>query len=242
MTDTTPDSDAPAAPARTPEKPPRKVGRISDRTVLVILAVSFLVIAGLVGVVVWAVGGSGSASAPRPSFDRYQDAWESAMAKASVEATFPTEPVDLADVRAVGTQPLDATFTAEEMSALMSVYRFEMTVEGETVSTGDVELAFPADGIAEMNAVLFARGSRYRAQASAPLAFENGEITSPGLTSLRVAGFNVGGTNRERASEGIMLYLNRYLGAAPGLRVDEARVLEGGIEVKGAVPERLEYP
>ncbi len=242
MSDATPDSRPPTAPRPTPEKPPRKVGRISDRTVLVILAVSFLVIAGLVGVVVWAVSGSGSASAPRPSFDRYQDAWESAMAKASIKATFPAQPVDLAEVRSFGIQPLDAVFTAEEMSALMSVYRFELAVEGETVSTGDVELEFPEHGMAEMNAVLFARGSRYRAQASAPLAFENGEITSPGLTSLRVAGFNVGGTNRERASEGIMLYLNRYLAAAPGLRVDEARVVEGGIAVKGAVPESLEHP
>jgi len=242
MTDTTNDTATTAAPDPKPGKPQRQVGRISDRAVLVILVASFLVIAGLVGVVVWAVGGSGSASAPRPAFDRYQDAWESAMAKASVEASFPAGPVDINEVRAIGRQPLDATFTGEELSALMSVYRFEMTVRGETVSAGDVEVSFPDDGVAEMNAVLFARGSRYRAQASAPVTFENGEITSPGLTSLKVAGFNVTGSNREQAGEGLLLYLNNYLRAAPGLRVDEARIVEGGIEVKGSAPERLEHP
>jgi hypothetical protein len=229
-------SDAPSG--ATPSASPG----LSNRATWVILAVVFVVLAGVVGLIVWAVSSSGSASAPRPGFERFEPAWQSAMAKASVEATFPAGPVDLTQVRATGSQPFEATFTAEEISALVSVYRFEMTVSGEKVALGDAEIGFPEDGIGELDAELYARGSRYRAKATAPVTYVDGEITSPGLSSLRVEGFSVGGNNREMASEGIFLYLNRYLAAAPGLVVEEARIVEGGLVVTGTAPERLEHP
>ena len=52
----------------------------------------------------------------------------------------------------------------------------------------------------------------------------------------------MGGENRERAGEGILTYFNRYLGAAPGLTVEEARIVSGGLEVRGTAPERIEHP
>jgi hypothetical protein len=228
----------------TPESP-TSVGEpsaMSRHATWIILTVVFVVLAGLVGLIVWALGSSGSASAPRPGFERYQPAWESAMRKAGVEATFPDGPVDISQVRATGTQPLDATFTAEEVAALLSVYRYEARVSGQTAATGDIEVSFPEDGVAELDMVLYWDGSRYRAKAVAPLAYQGGTITSPGLTSLRVAGFSVSGSNKEQASDGIIDYLNRYLGAAPGLTVEEAAITTDGLAVKGTVPESIEHP
>ncbi|MDY0087345.1 MAG: hypothetical protein RBS78_02145 [Coriobacteriia bacterium] len=217
-------------------------GRLSDRTIWVIIAVSFIVLSLLVGLAVWAVMSPRTPSASAPSFERYRPGWESAMAKAGVEAEFPTGPVDITQVKAFGERPFAATFSAEELSALMSVYRYETTISGETVSAADAQVSFPGEGIGEMNVVLYARGSRYRAEASAPVSYKNGRITSPGLTTLKVAGFSVGGANREQAGKALMIFLNEYLEVAPGLEVTQARIVADGVEVRGTAPERLAHP
>lgn len=164
------------------------------------------------------------------------------MDKASVEATFPPGPVDITKVRVTGSQPFEATFTGEEIAALMSVYSYEAKVSGQSFSISDVSVEFPEPGKSSLRVTLYAQGSSYKARAEAPLAYENGAITSPGLTSLRVEGFSVGGSRREQASDGLIDYLNRFLDAAPGLRVDEARITAAGLEVKGTAPLSIEHP
>lgn len=217
-------------------------GPLSERTTWVIMGVVFVLVVGMVALMVWALLSSGRDSQAAPGFERYQSGWESAMAKAGVEAQFPTGPVDVTRVRVSGRRPFEATFSAEEISALMSVYRYETTVSGETVSGSDAYVMFPEDGIGEMSVVLYARGSRYRAQVSAPVSYEKGEITSSGLTSLKVAGFTVTGANRTQAGTAFLVFLNRYLDSAPGLEVEEARIVRGGIEVRGTAPQRIEHP
>lgn len=223
------------APARTPGMP-------SARAMKIMLIVVSVVVAGMVALIVWAIGTSGGTSGSQPTFDRFEPGWESAMSKAGVVATFPAGPVDLTQVRTSGSRPFSATFTAEEMSALMSVYRFETTERGFTVSAGDVDVAFPEDGVADLNAVLYAQGSRYRARATAPFVYDGTQIASPGFTSLRFAGFAVTGSRRDDAAEGFLMYLNRYLDAAPGLSIESARIVTGGVEVEGIAPESIEHP
>ncbi|MBE0416822.1 MAG: hypothetical protein IBX63_03570 [Coriobacteriia bacterium] len=228
----------------TPASPtsPQQPSAISRHATWIIAAVAFVVLAGLVGLIAWAISSSGSASAPRPGFERYESAWESAMRKASVKATFPAGPVDLTLVRTFGSQSFEATFTAEEMAALMSVYRYETSVSGESFSIGDVSVAFPDEDVAALNVTLFTEGSRYKAKAEAPFAYDGGRITSPGLTSLRVEGFSVSGARRDQAGGALIDYLNRYLSAAPGLSVDEARITTDGLAVKGSAPMSIEHP
>lgn len=230
-------------PASATSPPPSEPSALSRHATWIIAAIAFFVLAALVGLIVWAVGTSGrGTSAPRPGFDRFEPAWESAMRKASVEATFPAGPVDMTQVRVSGTQPFEATFTAEEISALMSVYRYETRISGQTVAAGDVEVDFPEEGVGAIATVLFAEGSRFRARATAPVTYESGLIRSPGLTGLRVEGFSVSGARRNQAGEALFTYLNRYLDAAPGLEVEEARIVRDGVFVRGSAPESLEHP
>ncbi|MFU8890905.1 MAG: hypothetical protein ACNA76_04490 [Anaerosomatales bacterium] len=229
----------------TPASPqsPKPSAALSQRATWIIIAVSFVVIVGLVGLVFWAITSSGGgSSAPRPGFERYEGAWASAMAKASVEATFPAGPVDVTAVRVTGSQPLEATFTGEEMAALLSVYRYRATVAGQSFALRDVSVEFPEPGVTALRLTLDTGGSSYKARAEAPLAYERGSITSPGLTSLRVEGFSVGGSRRQQAGDGILDYLNEFLDATPGLNVDEARITADGLEVRGTVPESIEHP
>jgi hypothetical protein len=222
---------------------PKPSAALSPRAKWILLAVSFAVVAGMVGLIVWAVTGSGGgSSAPRPGFEQYEPAWTSAMAKASVEATFPAGPVDVTKVRVTGSQPFEATFTGEEMAALLSVYSYQTEVAGRTFALRDVGVEFPEAGVTDLRLTLETGGSSYKARAEAPLSYENGSITSPGLTSLRVEGFGVGGSRRDQASEGIIDYLNEFLDATPGLTVEEARITPGGLEVRGTAPVSIDHP
>ena len=186
---------------------------------------------------------TGKTSPPQvepPSFTRFEAAWSSAMAKAGVEATFPVEPVDITRLRASGRRSFEATFTAEEISALLNVYRFETVIEKARVSIGEADVSFPAAGVAAIDAVLFSGDSGYRMRAEGPLTHANAEMRSKGLSSLNIEGFNVGGSKRVRAGKAVVRYLNELLDEAPGLTVDSAEIIEGAVRVRGWAPVRLE--
>jgi hypothetical protein len=52
---------------------PKPSAALSPRAKWILLAVSFAVVAGMVGLIVWAVTGSGGgSSAPRPGFEQYE--------------------------------------------------------------------------------------------------------------------------------------------------------------------------
>jgi hypothetical protein len=131
---------------------------LSPRAKWIILTVTFVVIAGMVGLIVWAVSSTGGSSAPRPGFERFEPAWASAMSKASVEATFPAGPVDVTKVRVTGSQSFEATFTGEEMAALLSVYSYEARVSGQTFAIGNVGVEFPEPGVTSLRLTLYDPG------------------------------------------------------------------------------------
>lgn len=193
------------------------------------------------GAIVWAVLDSGSqpTTAGRSTFADLEPAWASAMRKADVEATFPAAPVQVEAVTTTGRQPFEATFTAEEMSALLAVYRFEAEMPA-TLSS--VRVAFPDDGVAEITARIRLQGATYEGVATMPLEYSVKGIDSPGLTALTVDGFKVTGEQRRQASDALLAYLNGYLRAVPGLTVEQARITAGGLVVKGMAPVRIENP
>ena len=104
------------------------------------------------------------------------------------------------------------------------------------------EASFPQPGVGSLSGKLATGGSAYDATIVGPVAYTATGIDSPGATSLTVEGFSVGGDRRKQASEAVIAYLNMYVRAAPGLTVQSAEIVEGGIRVKGLAPERLEHP
>jgi len=214
------------------------------RTALWVGLVALVAVAGLVGLVWWALARTSGTPAPaaRPSFERYRAGWESAMAKASVEATFPAGPVDIREVRPTGLQPFNATFTDAEITALLNTYTFTTEIAGTAVTVSDVDVTFPRAGVAQATARVATGPDSYSVDMTIPLQRSATGIDSPGATSLSVEGFSVKGQRREQASEALVAYLNLYVRAAPGLIVERAEIVNGGLAVTGSAPVKLEHP
>lgn len=228
-----------------PASPAEDQQRRTPRGALVAIAAAgtFLLLIG--GLIAWAIWVSSGNEPPRqivPDFGQYRAGWESAMRKAGVEATFPAGPVELTGVRATGMHSFSATFTAEEITALLNVYRFSRAVQGREVSILEADVAFPAAGQASLTGRLGVDRTSYRAIISAPVSYSNGAVRSSGPARLRVSGFDVGGARLRQAMTAVLGYVNAYVKAAPGLVVTKAEIIEGGLYVEGSAPYSLEHP
>lgn len=209
-----------------------------------------VIVTSLVLIVAAAIGFALLVNANRPetggtvvqTYDAYREAWESAMAKASVEATFPAEPIALQDLRATGMHEFSATFTGEELSALLTMHPFEYEVGDSSVSLQSPSVSFPAEDTGSFDGRLSYAGSRYRARAEGPVRYAGGSIEiDADASELSVEGFGVGGDRRDQALRMVARYLNALLAAAPQLTVDSARIVEGGVEVSGMAPDAIEF-
>ncbi|MDZ4169674.1 MAG: hypothetical protein U1E26_08465 [Coriobacteriia bacterium] len=206
--------------------------------------VTALVVLALVVLVGWAlwVGTRQDAAPPAPSFDRFRSPWESAMAKAGVEATFPAGPAKLTELIPSGRRAFEATFTAQEISALLNVYRHSEDVAGADVQVDAVGVTFSSPAQVELAGSILTGGSRYTAVAKGPARYAGRRITSTGLSALTVEGFAVGGQRRDQAGAALVEYFNAYLDAAPGLSVGSAEIVDGGVVVTGFAPASIQNP
>lgn len=216
----------------------------SRKPIVVLGIVALSVLLGVAGLTWWAIAQRGrpTPAGEGPGFEQYRQGWESAMAKAGVEATFPPGPVSVQDVVVQGRAPFDATFTAEEIGALLNVYTFESPIGNTTVSVSGVDVAFPQAGVASIDARLAADNAVYSVSITLPLEHSAKGISSSGATDLEAEGFSVGGERRRQASDALVAYLNLYLRAAPGLVVERAEILEGSVSVTGMAPVTIEHP
>jgi hypothetical protein len=199
-----------------------------------------LVVGGLVGIVVWSLGQNDAPPSSAELLASYRDAWASAMKKASVEASFPAEPVDITALKAAGQHDFEATFTAEEITALVNAYRYAPS--GQAVTLREVSVRFPAAGQGALSCSAVINGSGYSAELAGPAGFENGQIVPQGQISVSVEGFGVGGERARQAVEAAFGYLNEFLAAAPGLTVESAEITAEGVRVKGTAPDVLYNP
>lgn len=213
----------------------------SMRAFKIVALVTVLAFVALVAWALW-VASRPEQSAPAPRFDRFEPAWTSAMSKAGVEATFPAGPVELKQLRAKGRRSLEATFTAEEISALVNVYRYTAKISGAEVALSSVGIDFPQPGRVALSGSLVTGGSGYAAEAAAPATYSSGRIRSGGLSSLTVEGFSVRGDRRQQAGDALLTYFNKYLDAAPGLTVESAEIVDGGVVIRGFAPTGLVNP
>ncbi len=170
----------------------------------------------------------------------YRNAWTSAMRKASVDATFPDEPVDIASLTAAGNHAFQATFTAQEITALVTVYRYAPS--GQAVTLRQVAVRFPNAGEAALSGSAVINGSGYSAEIAGPAGYESGAIVAQGPVRVSVEGFGVGGERARQAADAALAYLNEFLDAAPGLTVDAAEITAEGLRVTGSAPDLLINP
>jgi hypothetical protein len=197
-----------------------------------------IVIGALVGVVIWATGRGAKAT----DFSAYRPGFESAMKKAGTAASFPAAPVELGTVSATGSHPFEATFTADEITSLVNVFPWTTSIQGTAVAVSGVSVGFPAAGTGSLSARVKINDSSYGGSLEGPVAYEAGRITSTGATKVVAEGFPVSGDRAGQATEMLLVYLNAYLSAAPGLGVDSAEVTDSGVVVKGTAPDALTLP
>ncbi|MEI7815225.1 MAG: hypothetical protein WCJ13_10625 [Coriobacteriia bacterium] len=202
------------------------------------IVIAVIVIGSLVGLVVWARGRGASSS----DFSIYRPGFESAMLKTKTTATFPGAPVELGGVSATGSHSFQATFTAEEITALVNVFRWTTDIQGTSVAVSGAQIGFPSAGNASLSATVKLNNSAYSGTLEGPVAYTGGTLTSPGATKVLAEGIPIGGDRATQATNMLLVYLNAYLAAAPGLTVDSADITASGVTVKGTAPDSLALP
>jgi hypothetical protein len=244
--ETTAGATAVAEPPSPPDAPPTTATSASPApkrrrwlgwTIGIVSAV--IVIGALAGVVVWAT--RGRAAAPS-DFSAYRAGFESAMAKTGTKAVFPAAPVELSGVSATGSHPFQTTFTADEITALVNVFPWTTDIQGTSVAVSGVSVGFPSAGTGSLKARVKVNGSSYSGSLVGPLEYRAGTITSTGATKVVAEGFTVTGDRATQATDMLLVYLNAYLKAAPGLSVDKAVITGDGVVVSGTAPDSLTLP
>ncbi len=235
-----------AEPPRPPTVPPgvNAAGEAPrprpSRTGVVVAVVVVLIALALLGVVGYLIK---SAMSPAVSSTSGQmSAFASAMQKAGVRAEFPVAPIELDGVRASGSHPFSATFTAEEIAALLNTFPYTSNGAGINIGVRDVSLKIPNVGSVQLSARVTANGATYSGSVTAPASYAQGHIITPGATKLSVQGIPGSAAQKAQVSDALATYFNAYLSAAPGLHVDAARIYANGFGVTGTAPDTISYP
>jgi len=247
MSDASPDShgatatlEPPAKPpapptttTATPGRPPRKrrVGCwVSAIAVIVVLALG----AGLW----WLIASRAHPAAPVTNASAFDSAMTKAMVKAPGE---PPAPVDLSTVKARGTHSFDATFTADELAALVNAFPHEVNVGNTSVSLQNVTMNISSGGQMTMSGTVSSGGSAYSGKVVGVVAYKNGQVEAAGPISVQAEGIDLGGTQAATATQLLLAYVNGYLQAAPGLTITEASVSGEGVHARGLAPDSITY-
>lgn len=202
----------------------------------IVVVVAFLAI--VAGSIVWALG-RGDSGGQDPA--AIKTAYESAMSKAGVTAPYPAEPVELTSVVPSGAHPFSATFTAEEVAALLSTFPLTVDVDGTSVMLRAVSMGFPEAGTARLRTRVSVQDKTYSAVVVAPVVYEAGTVRSPGATSATAEGFTLSKSQRAQLTGAVITYANEYLSSAPGLTIDTAEITADGMVVTGTAPNSLEF-
>lgn len=214
--------------------------KTSRRALIIGVSVVVVFVAIIVGTVVWALGRS-TATRVDPAATRA--AFASAMEKAGVDAAYPAgAPIELASVETTGGHPFSATFTGEELTALLATFSYTFTENGTSATLERADVSVVTTGTMRLNGGVTVDGKSYSAVVEAPVTMRFGSVKSPRARSATVEGFSLGGRQLDQVTAAVLDYVNAYLAAAPGLRIGSARVTGSGVVVTGTAPDSLEYP
>lgn len=242
---------ATAAPPQPPSSPPRtataapgpapKRGRgCLIAGVLTVVVVLF----ALGGFVWWSVlrpGASGTTGGTAIGSAAETSAFASAMRKAGVRApTAPKSPVDLTSLKTAGEHPFQATFTPDELAALLRAFSYTPT-SGMSMRLNVQSLSQTGGGNLRLTGDVTASGTSYGGWIEGPVSFTNGKIVSAGAFTANTGGLTIQGSQAAQAAGVLVGYLNDYIAAAPGLTVGSAAVTADGIHVTGTAPDSISW-
>ena len=168
-----------------------------------------------------------------------QNAFESAMRKAGVSAGEPASPIALTAIKPTGSHHFDATFTGDELAALMSAFTYA-PASGQRFALSHVGVSFESDTVS-ISGTVNASGNSYSGTMSAPVAYESGRIVLSGTPSVTAEGLSIGGAQAQQATTLVLGYVNGYLDAAPGLNIESATATANGAHVVGTAPDSISY-
>lgn len=174
---------------------------------------------------------AGTAKQKDLGVDASQAAFESAMGKAGVDANYPATPAAIGSVTVKGSKPLDATFTDDEVSALMNAYLvpFEYNVRG-------VQVVFHDGGNAEGSAMVTYQGVDMPGYIKGTVSWD-GRVSGT-ASAASAAGIPANGSWLETGQNKTLQFVNLYF-AVPGLTIESAEMREGEVHVTGTVPESI---
>ena len=240
-----------AAPPAPPAEPPLRAAATPDgepgrmpRGVVVAIVTAVIALLFL-GVVVWLVFAVRSSSGPKSGAGSPAavSAFESAMHKAGVKASYPSKaPVELTLVTPTGSHPFSATFTADEIAALIDTFSYTADTAGMQIAITRANMSFPAPGTVKLDAQVTANGGTYSGSLSAPVTFEGGQVIIRGVSDLTVEGISANAAQKGQVRDALTTYANSLLSAAPGLTVDTASIQADGLHASGTAPDSLSYP
>jgi hypothetical protein len=169
-----------------------------------------------------------------------QSAFSSAMKKAKVSAPqAPSAPVEIATIKPVGKHIFEATFSYEELTALLAAFSHaSKSAQKAGASVTSVE---KADGGVRVSGRFTMSGMSYTGTIEGPAKYSGGKIATDGKVSATMNGFPVPGSQAEQAATLLIRYLNGYLASAPGLKVDSAEIAKGGVHVTGTAPDTISW-
>jgi hypothetical protein len=234
-----------ADPPQPPATPPGSVAAGTPdpgrkRTAIILTIVLSVIAVAFVAFVVWLVmattkGSSGTSDAATKA------AYASAMQKAGVNAPYPGGQIAIASATPSGSHPFAATFTPEEIAALLNTFAFESDAAGMRISLRNVSLSSPASGVVKLSANVTANGGTYGGEVTLPLTFAAGRLDSTGVTDLMVEGISANDGQKAQAGGALVDYFNAYLAAAPGLKIESATLGADGVRVSGTAPDSLTF-
>ena len=163
------------------------------------------------------------------------------MRKAGVSAHEPPSPVALTAVTPTGSHSIDATFTGDELAALMNSFTYQATVQGMALSLSWVKISVGDGATLSLSGQVKTSDNAYSGTVSAPVAFTGGKVVLTGTPSVNAEGLPIGGAQAQQATAAVLEYANDYIGATPGLRIESAEVTPAGVHVKGTAPNSISY-
>jgi hypothetical protein len=178
--------------------------------------------------------------AEKVSSPQVRSAFSSAMKKAKVSAPqAPTAPIEIATVKPVGSHRFQATFSYEELTALLAAFSHaSKSTQKAGASVTSVEQA--GRGV-RLSGQFTMSGMSYTGTIEGPAKYSGGKIGTDGEVKATMNGFPVPGSQADQAAGLLIRYLNGYLAAAPGLKVNSATIADDGIHVTGTAPDTISW-
>ena len=228
-------------PSASPPAPPAAPGARGDDSVPDRKGCLIAVIAAIVAVILLVVGVYllfGRSTKPQDLDVAPSEAdFQSALDKAGLVWPEPPAEGDISDYERVykGSKPLDATFTEEEISALMSFYH-----DPSYWPIKDMQVHLTGGNTAEASAIVTYAGRDWPVYISGTAGIA-GNVLDVSLASVRVAGTEAPSEYLPLGEDFLEDVVNPRLARIPGFNIESLEVTDEGVHVVGTIWETAEY-